>query len=284
MCISVRAAEFSGTKIYAGEAERQGQYVHVLAYQNEAVGHGPNAMVLPIPSIEPMGPDNVVDTKKYPRFLNDIVDSTKIQRLGKSRSDARAVAGQYFSLEAQVFESGSYTIVLADRTGQIPEALKRVSEDRRPEVSTRFLLGFSKLYHNHKIMICCWNGNVKAEPMLCWYVPTDRDVLFIPTMDAHNGDAPNINAIVYTDHIVTVGSAIKPTAAGKVKIRYNDTVPEDIANLLPQSARGLGLPSSMLNGDCFVKTSMVGIDTLPLMTRGINKDHVVSSIRMEGWE
>src|SRR5689334_18183446 len=78
MCITFHASELSNTKLYAGEARRGDTYVHVIAYQNKAATKGPNAMILPLPAAVMPGPENVVDTRGFELFLDDIHSATEI--------------------------------------------------------------------------------------------------------------------------------------------------------------------------------------------------------------
>ena len=179
MCCTIGAgakAELTDTRLYVGEATMEGKYVHVLAYQNNAKTNGPNAMILPFPTSVPMGPSNTVKTSGMKEFLNDIAEATKIPTKGmRSMSFAAVAAGMSDSL-AQVFDVSSYTVVLADKVTQVPEALKRVDERRRPEVTTQFLLHYGRLYPNQPVALCCWDGMISdVEPLLWWYEPKNPD-------------------------------------------------------------------------------------------------------------
>jgi hypothetical protein len=61
-----------------GEARRGDTYVHVIAYQNKAATTGPNAMILPLPAAVMPAPENVVDTRSFKFFLDDIHRATEI--------------------------------------------------------------------------------------------------------------------------------------------------------------------------------------------------------------
>jgi hypothetical protein len=256
MCICSAPAHLSNTLIYVGEAARGNQSVHVLAYQNTADNEssGPNAMILPFPAAEAMGPENILDTRPYKSFLKDITNATKQQTrsLDMLNSKGASPAG------AQVFDVGSYTVVLAEKASHIHGALELVPENKRPTISTRFLVGFGKLYPNQPIAVCCWDGNIKAEPLLWWYVPTNKDTLFIPTMDAHDGNAPDVNARVATDHIISVGST-SPTRVGHhFRVDYNDFLPMEAAQLLPAYVYGTKVNGLIKNGDMFVNANGLG--------------------------
>jgi len=63
-------AFLSGTKLYVGEATYNDKYVHVLAYQNNAESKEgiPNAMIIPFPTTQSMGPENILNTIKYKSY------------------------------------------------------------------------------------------------------------------------------------------------------------------------------------------------------------------------
>jgi hypothetical protein len=281
MCITIGAgtpAVLTGTKLYAGEAIVNDKYVHVLAYQNNADSDGPNAMIIPFPTDVPMGPENTLDTSKYKNFLTDISEASKHHmRSAKFNSD-------YFTLEcaaggvAQVFDVGSYTVILADNVAQVPAALQKVSLDKRPEVTTQFLLHYGRMYPKQPVALCCWSGYVEAEPLLWMYEPKDKDTLFIPTMDAHDGGPPDLSAKVETDHIISVGSNISSNGA---TVHYSDFLYEG-APLLPKQVHGTQLLGRFKNGDMFVSTATLR-GRQPIIKRGANLQKIDAEIEMRGW-
>lgn len=260
MCCTIGEdkAKLTHTSIYVGEAMKDGKYVHVLAYQNMAESASgskwiPNAMIIPFPTDVPMGPKNVIDTKEYPDFLTDINEATRHRSRSLSADDDSfmfAVAGSSLP-PAQVFDVGSYTVILADHVAQVPEALTRVDSNRRPKITTRFLIGYNKMYPNQPVALCCWVGALdKVEPLLWWYEPRNKDTLFIPTMDAHDGNAPDLNALVSTDHIISVGSTITNVGA---KVNYKNTA-ETWHSMLPTHVRSIKTNDVIKNGDMFFAT------------------------------
>ena len=257
MCCTFTASEMSDTRIYVGEAQRKGKLVHVLAYQNTAAAKGPNAMVLPFPTHSEMGPDNVIDTRKFKGFLKQICDATRYVTKG-ARRGSMMLGSRGFDSDslAEVFDVGSYTVILADNVFQIPEALSRVAADKRPRVSSDFLIGYNELYKDQPIAVCCWNGSIEAEPLMWWYEPSDPDHLFIPTMDAHDGGAPRVGTPVQYDHLISVGST---TGNSGNRVVYSDArdIPKDVQELLPLHVHGGRMPETAPNGDCLVKTSLL---------------------------
>jgi len=255
MCCTFSKSVMTNTQIYVGQASKNGKLVHLLAYQNKAVSNKPNAMVLPFPTDVAMSEDNIIDTSKFKNFLKDITHASQITTLSSNRNFNDALIGSSFakSMPAKVFDIGSYTIILAENVNQIPEALTRVPEDKRPEVRLPFLKGYGKLYPNDPIAVCCWNGSIDAEPLMWWYEPRDPETLFIPTMDAHDEKAPLVGELVKTDHIISVGSTTGNR--GNKVVYFRSKIPNDIKELLPNSAHGVKLPALMPNGDCFVKTA-----------------------------
>ena len=114
MCITTSRATLSNTQLYVGEGERNGEYVHVLAYSNKASAlprdwnsvAEPNAMVLPFPTSAEMTKENMIDTTEFKSFLKDISKASKYQ--------GKTLGGDSFSLNsrglmksAQVFSLGS---------------------------------------------------------------------------------------------------------------------------------------------------------------------------------
>lgn len=290
MCCTFTESEMSNTRIYSGEAKKNGKNVHVLAYQNSAVSSGANAMVIPFPTDVAMGQDNVIDTSKFKNFLRDITEATKIKTFSKG-SRGITIGAAYMDADslAEVFDVGSYTVVLADHVKQIPEALGRVPANRRPQVSLSFLIGYGILYPKQPIAVCCWYGSIEAEPLMWWYEPRDQGTLFIPTMDVHDGKAPRVGEKVETDHIISVGSA---DSTNGTAVTYTQKIPANVRDLLPTHVYGKKLPHRMSNADCFVKTGALHISKAEYfsgkgakaveLVRGY-ADFVDSSTVMNGW-
>lgn len=290
MCICAAPAQLSNTKLYVGEAEYNNKYVHVLAYQNDAASTNkwePNAMILPFPTNVAMGRDNIINSSSYPDFLKNITDASKIQRrtLGDDslRSFSFGVAAKGFD----VFESGSYTVILADSIKHVPEAMSQVADDKRIALQYRFVHGFSKLYPDQPVAVCLWKGSIKPEPLLWWYEPKDKSTLFIPTMDAHDGGAPDLEANVDTDHIISVGSNLLEESRRYNRVHYTDSLNPTARQLLPMYVYGTELPGRMKNGDIFVKTADLRMKgehlRYPTIKRGLSWDNENWEDKMFGW-
>lgn len=289
MCMSARPANFSATKIYAGEGEYKGKYVHVIAYQNNAKSQKldePNAMILPFPTSVAMTEKNVIDTRPFKNFMQDIAEASifRGKTLGSSRGLVFGAAA-----DARVFDVGSYTVVLAEHASQIPLALQKVSEDKRPALSYQLLNGLNKLYPNQPLAVCCWGGSVQAEPLLWWYEPKDKDTLFMPTMDAHDGGAPDVKATVKTDHVIMAGSFLKRASRKNLynAVLYKNDIPKNVATLLPALSFGSELPHRLKNGDIFVKTEDLMYDkdgkfSCPIAKRGVSSTSIDIEIHMYG--
>jgi hypothetical protein len=277
-------AELSNTRIYVGDGTFNDKYVHVLAYQNTAISNGPNAIILPFPTSVSMGQENVIDTRSFPDFLNDITDASKLLTLGGRGFES-------LSEGVEVFDVGSYTIVLADNVLLATKAIDCVPQEKRPTISDSFVKGYSELYPNQPVAICCWNGSIKAEPLLWWYKPTNKDVLFIPTMDAHDGNAPNTKAWVKADHIVSVGSNDDSKIANSISrgVKYSDEIPDFVKGLLPNRVLGTQVKGLYANGDMFVKVDSLKkkaykYENLPKVIRGLTVDDTAGSlVTMVGW-
>lgn len=292
MCCTFEKSEMSNTRIYAGEAQRQGKLVHVLAYQNTAISRGANAMVLPFPTEVAMGRENVIDTTRFKNFLEDIGEASRhiTKSAGRRGMTLGAASFDADGLRAEVFDSGSYTIVLATNVWQIPEALSRVPAEKRPNVSSDFLIGYNDLYEGQPIAVCCWDGSIEAEPMMWWYEPSNPNALFIPTMDAHDGMAPRLGVKVDTDHLISVGST-SGNLGNTVRYRDASKMTAEAKELLPLQVHGKKLYDRLPNGDCFVATSTLHSTREQLFSGGapavelvrLAKAQKVYSTVMNGW-
>jgi hypothetical protein len=293
MCITTASARLTKTLLYVGEGVRNDKQVHVLAYQNNAINEAdaPNAMVIPFPAAQAMTEDNVIDTRGFKSFLDDITNATKMRTLGMD-SDALLNTTKGVSRGfAKVFDSGSYTVVLAENVDQIPEALTRVPAHKRPTITDHFLYGYGQLYPDQPIAVCCWDGTIKAEPLLWWYEPKNKDHLFIPTMDAHDGKPPRLSDAVQTDHIISVGSVNDKYTNKQGQVRYKSGIPAGALGLLPANVYGTRLGSTYKNGDMFLGTEnlykkVASYKDIPKLNRGAS--YAEASIQgltfeMYGW-
>lgn len=253
MCMTSGPAKLSNTHLYAGEAQINGTYVHVIAYQNHANSPGPNAMVLPIPAAAPVSSQNVVDTRAFKNFLKDIGEANR----RRTRSFSKGIDFDSDTRSLSVFDVGSYTVVLADRPSDIASALKMVPEAKRPTMSQALLSSFETNYPGWPVAVCCWAGDIKAEPLLWWYQPRAKDWLFAPALDAHDGGAPDLYARVSVDHNIAFGSTMRPVGGS---VRYQDSARNPAAmsgvaeHLLPSKVVGTALHTAMPNGDFWFPT------------------------------
>jgi hypothetical protein len=178
---------------------------------------------------------------------------------------------------------------------QVAEALERVPENKRPTISDDFLAGFGALYPEQPLAICCWEGMLEAEPLLWWYEPTHKDRFFVPTMDAHDGGPPQIEEVVRVDHTISTGAADNSKVGHHFMVRYEDTIPSSVKDLLPNFVYSTRLDYKNNNGDMFIPTNKLGvgldprkwrISEMPTALRGPSYKKAVESKRefdMYGW-
>ncbi len=261
-CCSLAPARFTKTRGWVGEAQKDGKLVHILAYGNSVqnlagnlFSNRGNAMFLPIPA-QPgsMTDKNLLDMSKGVHVLEDM------ERACVESSQALSAT---FSLSArpapkvQVFEHGVYTVVLAQHASDIPAALSRVPERKRPALNQNIFSAYEKWYPNWTFALCCFDNKDEqlAEPMLWWYQPKHTNLLFFPALDAHTGDVPKITERVDVDHFLAASSPKLDTTgvlpdADRRKVDYSDSnLPADVKALLPKNVIGGKFKNRMYNGD-----------------------------------
>jgi hypothetical protein len=246
--MTLAPATLSKTILYAAELpDPKGGVLHTLGYGNTAVSVGPNAMLLPIPSKTPMGPENIIDTRSAKNFLKDMVEAIT----PKTRGFARSLGVDGLTKGIQVFDSGSYTVVLAEDASAIPSALGFVPMAKRPKINQDIFDAYARLYPNSQFALCCWSGLVDAEPLLWWYKPTDTENLFLPGLDGHDGRAPNLNADVTTDHALIVGTELRAMSQAS-PVHYTDwRMGSNVTPYLATRVAGMKTQRSMRNGDWY---------------------------------
>ena len=252
MCITLAPSKMSKTIVSCTETihPETGRLIHVAGYQNKATSlAGPNAMLLPFPSRVAMGPGNVLDTTQTKRLLNDY--ATAVQYDG-SRGMTKGFRSRSMSFDSiQVFEAGSFHVVLANNAADIPSAIRFVPANKRPKVNQALFDKYSELYPDAdwQFALCCWDGSVDAEPMLWWYEPKDSSHLFFPALDAHDGLPPKLGARVQVDHTLVVGSTINGMCS-PIPVMFRDTIPETLKPYVARHVAGTIIGDTYLqNGD-----------------------------------
>ncbi|MCI0456403.1 MAG: hypothetical protein L0Z62_05425 [Gemmataceae bacterium] len=281
MCVTLAAARLSETILYAAEVCPDGKdVVHVLGYQN-SVQNLPakgspsgNAMVLPFPAVAgTMTQKNVVATDQCPHILEDLAKAVRWQDRGQPRGHIVEDA----TLGVEVFDTGIYTVVLAQDARTIPSALKRVPREKRPALNPPIFDAYAVWYPGWTVALCCFNNQeaARATPMLWWYQPANPDQLFAPALDCHSGELPDLDAKVNVDHTVAVASYVmdqedfwstSPRYRDRTaevwdaleemtRVRYQDSIPASVRPFLCDHAIGSCYDKKMPNGDfvCAVK-------------------------------
>ena len=250
MCLTLAPAKLSGTIIHIGEKIVNGELLHVLGYQNSVVSvtDSANAMVLHFPSRSVMTSNNVVNTVGCKNILKDMKSAIQPPELL-----TRGAKGFSYGVtrSVQIFDTGIYTVVLADDASLIPAALHMVPKDKRPQISNETFNFYTQMYPGWSIALCCFNNRqtVDADPMMWWYKPQDEDTFTLPGIDSHNGQAP-LQGDVDRDHWLVYGSYRMPQNIGS-KVFYTDNVRNvrDLANYLPERVVGFRVDGKGQNGD-----------------------------------
>ena len=257
MCCTLQPARLSKTILYAGEATRENKLVHVLGYQNNArnLYSGPNAMILPFPAIGSMGAINCLEAKDLRWVMSDLAKAVR----PPPRRSVDTLLGSRLSLGSKsisVFESGSYTVVLAENANDIPLALDKVPQNKRPAVNEEVFDFYANQYPNWPIALCCFESkrDTEADPLIWWYEPMDDKTLFAPAVDAHNGLAPDLNQKVHVDHSVVFGSMVNPKGN---KVLFRNKLPPHLRDFIPESVVGREYDQAMPNGDFILPTDVL---------------------------
>jgi hypothetical protein len=275
MCITVWPAKLGGTLLYAGEGDFGGKRVHVLAYQNKAASEGPNAMILPIPSAAPLDERNAIDTRQFREFLEIIQQAN--EKIPPELVGARCRPDE--PPPAKVFDVGSYTVVMAAGAAAISAALDQVPAEKRPPDNNAMFAAFEEHYPGWPLAVCCWNGEIEAEPLLWWYEPLDPDWIFAPALDAHDGGPPKLDADVEVEHYLAFGAS-KYSLGNRLGYFSRRDVPEAVLGLLPWSVHGTRVEGKMPNGDFWVPAASLA---RPAIRRSPGRNSSTFEIPLDGW-
>lgn len=220
-------------------------YVHVLAYQNRALNKDPkpNAMILPIPSAEPLEKKNTIDLTGYGNALKDI--GHPVTNMRADRPNGEASFGRPGPVS--IFRTGSYTVAIASEAGEVAAALATLPGDIRPQLNREIFKFYGEYYKGWPIAICCWAKAIKPEPLMWWYKPKTPKRIFFPMLDAHNGKAPNTRKDPKRDHLLLMGSRVKPFG---VLHQATDLGPAE--DFIPERVWGRDLQGADFNRDYVV--------------------------------
>ncbi len=249
MCVSTAPAEFTGTILYLGRhTHPEHGPVEVLGYQNTAVNlaDGPNAMLLHLPAAGAMTQANFLNTADTPYALRDLVDAVRPPVW--AQGSGAVAAGEPRGVE--VFDHDVYTVVLAADPRDIPAALARVPEHKRPTIGDELFGFYARAFPGYPVAVCCFdNADARrAAPLLLWYEPIFPDRLTAPALDAHSGAPPDPDAVVEADHWVVIGLDDPPEGWG-IPVRYRRD-PGPLKPFLPARVIGREVAGTRLrNGD-----------------------------------
>ncbi len=297
-CCSLAPADFTDTYGWAGEFEKNGKLMHILLYENKPTNliAGPNAMILPIPALpNSLTSANMLEGTDFTgvagelykcsdwHFFGDIDQALtsfgifvrsipqiiafffNLSKNLDNLSSAAASAGAGPE-SVQVFNKGSYTVVLANSASDIPAALSRVPVDRRPELNSEIFTAYDNWYHGYTFALCCFNKSITPEPLVWVYEPIDPDHIFFPALDAHTGRAPVLDTTVKVDHKLVISSHHVPwySFAGPILSSYKKIVsyplnlkPDSVRAYMPVRAMARRFTGHLLQGDFIFSTEDV---------------------------
>lgn len=266
MCLSSAPARFNDTLLYAGVAPSG---AHVIGYQNTAtnLAVGANCMMLPMQSLDPMGPANILDTRSCKNILRDMRTALMPVSKGLTRGGGSFALD---SMSVQVFDHDIYTIALGLVGADFGRALASVSPDRRPSISREILDFWARHYRGYHLALCCFNNRdaQQAAPMLWCYNPAVPETLVAPAVDGHDGHAPRPGAPVDLDHFLMASC---PDISQAAEISYTDRIPAPLRAVLPTRAVGQSYEGyEGPNGDFLIDTGRLRSGRLDhAVTRGI---------------
>ncbi|MET7700949.1 hypothetical protein [Streptomyces sp. NPDC005485] len=249
MCVSMDQAEFSGTTLYAGRLRHPLHgLIHVLGYQNTAVNlaDGPNAMLLHLPTYR-MTRQNFLSVGRSSDVLERMVDAVRPRSVAAPDEIAWMGAAP---AEVEVFEHDIYTVLLARDPNAIPAALAEVAEHRRPGLDPALLRFYAERYPGHAVAVCCFDNAqaAQAKPLMMWYEPHDPELLTLPALDCHTGQAPDLDSPVTVDHWVLFGTDEAPEGWGEA-VDHDPAMRHDLRRFLPDTVVGRSFRGTLPNGD-----------------------------------
>lgn len=284
MCISMGPGTvFSGVVTAGIQVSKD---VHALAYMNHAapdpflrrssVGYGPNCMLLHVPGTL----RDLVPSRGHDDFLkkmgNVVPSLTPAMTLGMTRGGGMdSLLGATRGFEIQQY--GAYEVILADSAGVIGDALKEVSDAKRPQVNPAIVEWYGENYPDCAFVLACFNNEVEVadHPIVLTHAPNNPDVVFAPGLESHTGQPPALGAHERNrDFKVVFGSLLAGDDAGYqwdygrdthgvYELRGSDTQPRwpngrgRLDDILPERVVGFYDEDSGANEDYVAKVDDV---------------------------
>ena len=251
MCITVNHAKLSGTKILSIPVENG---KHFIAYSNKAqnLSGKPNAMILPIPGETKQ--EWFYDTTKYKNFMEEITEKcdygTYLGVLFRSLSSKSAKFDQ--------FELGMYTVGLSKDFGGVEEFINSLPENKKPEISESLKSFFKEKCAGWSFVVCVFDTEktIDAQPIAFEYTPFNYDLIYFPTVDSHDGGAPNLKELVEADHTF-IYEHTGPTGENKLMQEFVTLKAEVPEFLNKRKYRAKSLRGKYVNGDTYINISNI---------------------------
>lgn len=266
MCITVDTANLSKTKILSIPV---GNGNHFIAYSNSVknLSGKPNAMILPIPGKTKK--DWFYDTTKYNNFLNEIIRKSD---LTKNYYGIMSKSMRSSSPSLEEFKVGNYTVALTDSIKDLQLYINSIPENVRPNLSDSLSDFFTKKYKDFSFALCMFDSDktIDAQPIAFEYTPKNINDIYFPTIDSHDGEAPNLSDLVSTDHtFIYEHTGKQNNKMFKKSVELTSDVPPFLKNrkyrFFESHERGV------INGDTFLNSKEVeenSFDITPVIKRG----------------
>lgn len=217
--------------------------------------HG-NCLLIPIlGSWESIRLLNTAETKN---ILTDIHEAVKLPVLEEEfLSLSVSTAGTYGGSKLAFIKFDIYDIVLAEDANSIPEAVKQIQADKRPQINDAVFTKLKECY-DAPLAVCCFRQTDIAEacPIAFSFQPRDPAHLVVYTLDGHDGNPPDAESSVLLDHTIFVGSYLTPPEHA-AKVSYSDKIPPHLRPYVLDFVMGMPLSGWMKNGDFVFELSKV---------------------------
>lgn len=251
MCITVDYASLSKTKILSIPISNGN---HFISYSNNVDNRSgrPNAMILAIPGHTK--PEWFHNTEKYKDFMNEIISVSDLGSWKGILFRSKSMTDDFLSFES--FELGMYTVGLSSSFEGAESFIDSLPENKKPIISDELKDFFREKYKGWSFAICCFDSNKKidAQPIAFEYKPFNDDFLYFPSLDAHDGGAPNLSRLVNTDHtIIFEHTGIKNE---EDYIKQDVVLKKDVPEFLQHRKYRFTYMNGMTkNGDTFIRIS-----------------------------
>lgn len=263
MCATTQKSRMSNTFQFAHFINRLQMMVWGYGNTAQNLSGLANCMITCWPINGKVRYQDMLDTSSMPHLMNDFQQAIAPPAALGSRAQAPKSTFDVHAIGIyhHVWLYPGFTI------GEMDQAFSRVPAEKRPRIDQSWYQFIAKYYPGFSLLVSCFNNTQPGKEMIIFRARPDFKLLsatfstpvaYICTVDAHNGEPPNMHANVAMDHQIAVGTNDPQGNRRWRPVTYTDLVPPDWQKFLPTYLIGREYQNIQLpNGDFVVPLASI---------------------------